>query len=73
MDGTKTLLCQLCVGCLLTPRMIVCKNGACKDRTCNNDTNGKVGKNGSFSILGMKNCMGWGLGPQDGGFGGLGF
>jgi len=53
--------------------MIICKNGACKDGTCNNDTNGKLGKNGSFSILGMKNCMGWGLGPQDGEFGGLGF
>jgi len=52
LDGTKTLLCQLCVKivCLLQPKIILGKTGACKNGTGNNDTNGKVGKNGTLML-----------------------
>jgi len=53
LDGTKTLLCQLCMErlCLLKPTMILDKNGACKNGTGNNNgTNGKVGKNGTLML-----------------------
>jgi len=51
LDGTKTLLCQPCVGkiCLLKTRMILGKNW-----TGNNGTNGKLDKIGTFSKLGLK-------------------
>jgi len=45
LDGTKTLLCQLCVGCLLELEMILCK-----DVTGNNGTNGKVDKNNTLML-----------------------
>jgi len=36
-----------------------------KNGTGNNGTNGKLGKIGTFSILWLKICMGWGLWVQD--------
>jgi len=47
LDGTKTLLCQLCVGrvCLLKHTIILGKTGACK-----NGTNGKLGRNGTLML-----------------------
>jgi len=52
LDGTKTLLCQFCVGrvCLLKTTIILGKTGACKNGTGTNDTNGKVGKNGILML-----------------------
>jgi len=49
LEGTKTLLCQLCVGrvCLFKPTIILGKTGALKNGIGNNDTNGKIGKNGT--------------------------
>jgi len=51
LDGTKTLLCQPCVGriCLFKARMILGKNW-----TDNNGTNGKLDKIDTFSKLGLK-------------------
>jgi len=51
LDGTRALLCQLCVGtvCLLKPRMVLSKNDACK-----NDKNREVGKSGTLVLNFLK-------------------